>query len=98
MHKSFDWIRPEHKESTCRKDDEEIIDQLISQMNCCLSQLEALKSGEGLRCNTTMTVEGLGKINVYECIYFLSKNAERHISQMQENKNELRGIIWKLEW
>jgi len=89
MHKSFDWIRPEHMEPTGEKADQEIIDQLISQMTRCLNQLETLKNGEGLRYKTTMTVDGLGKINVYEYIQFLSKHAERHIYQMQENKNEL---------
>ena len=89
MHKSFDWIRPEHMEPTGEKEDQEIIDQLISQLTRCLNQLETLKNGEGLRYKTTMTVDGLGKINVYEYIQFLSKHAERHIYQMQENKNEL---------
>ena len=89
IHKSFDWIRPEHMEPTGEKADQEIIDQLISQMTRCLNQLETLKNGEGLRYKTTMTVDGLGKINVYEYIQFLSKHAERHIYQMQENKNEL---------
>lgn len=91
MHKSFDWIRPEHMEPTGEKEDQEIIDQLISQMTRCLNQLETLKNGEGLRYKTTMTVDGLGKINVYEYIHFLSKHAERHIYQMQENKNELNA-------
>jgi len=89
MHKSFDWIRPEHMEPTGEKENQEIIDQLISQITRCLNQLETLKNGEGLRYKTTMTVDGLGKINVYEYIQFLSKHAERHIYQMQENKNEL---------
>jgi len=89
MHKSFDWIRPEHMEPTGEKENQEIIDQLISQMTRCLNQLETLKNGEGLRYKTTMTVDGLGKINVYEYIQFLSKHAERHIYQKQENKNEL---------
>ncbi|HPN69820.1 MAG TPA: DinB family protein [Saprospiraceae bacterium] len=88
MHKSFDWIRPEHMEPTGKKEDGEIIDQLVSQLNKCLNQLELLKNGEGFRYKTTMTVDGLGKINVYEYIQFLSKHAERHIRQMQENKEE----------
>ena len=89
IHKSFDWIRPEHMEPKGEKEDQEIIDQLISQLNRCLNQLELLKNGEGLRYKTTMTVDGLGKLNVYEYILFLSKHAERHIYQMEENKNEL---------
>ena len=88
MHKSFDWIRPEHMEPTGEKTELEITSQLVTQLNRCLNQLEALKNGEGLRYRTTMTVDGLGKINVYEYIYFLSKHAERHIQQMEENKRE----------
>lgn len=91
IHKSFDWIRPEHMEPTGQKSDLEIKDQLISQLNRCLTKLELLKNGEGLRYKTTMTVEGLGKINVYEYIYFLSQHAKRHIQQMKENKTEMES-------
>jgi hypothetical protein len=35
-----------------------------------------------------MTVDNLGKINVYEYIYFLSKHAERHLAQMEGNRLE----------
>ncbi len=92
MHKSFDWIRPEHMEPSGEKSETEVTAQLISQLNKCLNQLELLKNGEGLRYKTTMTVDGLGKINVYEYIQFLSKHAERHIYQMQENKEEFNNI------
>ena len=88
MHKSFDWIRPEHMEPTGQKTDLEIRNQLVSQLNRCLNQLETLRNGEGLRYKTTMTVDRLGKINVYEYIYFLSKHAERHLHQMEENRIE----------
>jgi len=88
MHKSFDWIRPEHMEPKGEKTELEVKDELVSQLNRCLNQLEKLKGGEGLRYRTTMTVDGLGKINVYEYIYFLSNHAKRHIQQMIENKEE----------
>jgi hypothetical protein len=88
LHKSFDWIRPEHMEPSGEKMEFEIIDELVSQLIRCLNHLDRLKGGEGLRYKTTMTVDGLGKINVYEYILFLSKHAERHLAQMKENKNE----------
>lgn len=88
MHKSFEWIRPEHMEPKGEKSEPEIKSELIGQLNRCLNQLEKLKNGEGLLHKTTMTVHDLGKINVYEYIYFLSKHAERHLAQMQENKAE----------
>ena len=88
IHKSFAWIRPEHMEPTGQKTDMEIRDQLISQLNRCLNHLQALKKGEGLLYKTTMSVNELGKINVYEYIYFLSKHAERHLQQIAENENQ----------
>lgn len=91
MHKSFDWLRPEHMEPTGQKSELEIKSQLISQLNQCLTKLELLRNGEGLRYKTTMTVDGLGKINVYEYIYFLSQHAKRHIQQMEENKTEMES-------
>jgi hypothetical protein len=35
-----------------------------------------------------MTVNGLGKIDVYEYIYFLARHAQRHITQMVGNEIE----------
>ena len=63
-------------------------DELLSQLHRCLSHLENLKNGAGLQYKTTMSVQALGKLNVYEYIYFLSKHAERHLTQMEENKTE----------
>ena len=91
IHKSFDWIRPEHMEPKGNKSALEIKEELLTQLNRCLNQLEKLKNGEGLLYKTTMTVNDLGKLNVYEYIYFLSKHAERHIRQMEENKKEFKA-------
>ena len=88
QHKSFDWIRPDHMEPTGEKSELEIIQQLISQMNRCLTHLEELQNGEGLLYSTTMTVDNLGKLNVYEYIYFLNAHAIRHLQQMDENVSE----------
>lgn len=91
QHKSFDWIRPAHMEPTGNKNDFDIRNELITQINRCLNQLDRLKNGAGLLYKTTMTVDDLGKLNVYEYIYFLSKHAERHIQQMEENKIEFEN-------
>lgn len=89
--KSFKWIRPEHMQPKGTKNDFAIKEELIDQMKRCLNYLETLKNGEGLQYKTTMTVNQLGKLNVYEYIYFLSKHAQRHIQQMQNNKNEYKN-------
>jgi len=91
QHKSFPWIRPEHMEPTGAKSEFTIKEEMITQINRCLNYLAQLKNGEGLLFKTTMTVNNLGKLNVYEYIYFLSKHAERHIQQMEESKIEFEN-------
>ena len=88
IHKSFVWIRPEHMEPIGGMNELQIKCEIIEQVSRCLNHLKRLKNGEGLLYQTTMTVHDLGRLNVYEYIYFLSKHAERHVCQMEENEAE----------
>jgi hypothetical protein len=88
VHKSFVWIRPEHMEPSGNKDMDEIRKLLRIQLDECLDILNSLSEGQGLLYRTTMTVNNLGKINVYEYIYFLAKHIERHIEQMTKTELE----------
>ena len=88
LHKSFDWIRPDHMEPSGNKDDRTIKTELKGQLAECLQVLNKLDAGQGTLQLTTMSVNGLGKIDVYEYIYFLSKHAERHLQQIEENRVE----------
>lgn len=85
-HKAFSWIRPDHMEPTGEMEEQMVKATLIQQLNRCLAQLDSLEQGTGLLYKMTMTVQNLGKINVYEFIYFLGKHAERHLQQMRENE------------
>ena len=91
LHKSFPWIRPEHMEPKGEKTLPEVRQQLKDQLNLCLSILNELKNGEGVLYKTTMTVNDLGKIDVYEYIYFLAQHGQRHITQMKKNENEFNS-------
>ena len=91
QHKSFAWIRPEHMEPLSKKTPNEVRAELKNQLQDCLNYLEKLKNGEGVMIKTTMTVNELGKIDVYEYIYFLAQHAARHITQMQKNEAEYLG-------
>lgn len=88
LYQSFNWIRPEHMEPQSLKTNSEIRSLLKKQLDICLNHLLSMPNGEGILYKTTMTVNNLGKIDVYQYIYFLSKHAERHIAQMQKVKNE----------
>lgn len=87
-HKSFEWIRPEHMEPQGNKSLSEVKAVLAEQINECKEILHAIPNGEGILYKTTMTVNQLGKIDVYQYIYFLCQHARRHITQMQGVKDE----------
>lgn len=85
---AFEWIRPEHMEPKGKLYVTEIRSLISRQYYQCVTYLDLMKNGEGLLCKTTMTVNELGKINVYEYIYFLSLHAQRHVIQMKNNEME----------
>lgn len=87
-HRAFEWIRPEHMEPKGALKLSEIRSLIAQQYHQCLHDLDMMKNGEGLLYKTTMTVNQLGKINVYEYIYFLSLHAQRHLTQMENNEQE----------
>ena len=66
----------------------EVRQQLKEQLQQCLGYLDALKDGEGILYKTKMSVNDLGKIDVYEYIYFLAQHGQRHITEMTKNENE----------
>lgn len=88
QHKAFPWARPGHMEPTGTATPEAVMDQLQNQLNRCLNQLDLLRNGEGLLHTTTMTVDDLGRLNVYEYIDFVARHVARHIMQIQQNIEE----------
>ncbi len=88
LHKSFNWIRPKHMEPKAEKTLVQVRQQLKDQVRQCLDNLDKLKNGVGVLYKTTMTVNDLGKIDVYEYIYFLAQHGQRHITQMTKNELE----------
>ncbi|MBD3922152.1 DinB family protein [Paenibacillus sp. PR3] len=86
--KSLKWIRPEHMEPTGDKSLAEVQSLMAEQINECRQILAEIPNGEGILAETTMTVADLGKIDVYQYIYFLCQHARRHISQMERVREE----------
>ncbi|WP_127532142.1 DinB family protein [Paenibacillus kobensis] len=89
-HNSFKWIRPEHMEPNGEKSTAEVKLLLEEQIEECQQMLRQLPNGEGILYKTMMTVNNLGKIDVYQYLYFLCLHARRHISQMQGVMEEYR--------
>jgi hypothetical protein len=84
IHRSFAWVRPEHMEPKGEVTIGEVRKKMGAQFVRCLEILDELKNGEGALAKTTMTVNDLEKLDVYEYIYFLAMHAKRHITQMEK--------------
>jgi len=89
--RSFGWIRPEHLEPSGLQDMRDIRALLKQQFAQCMYNLSLLKNGEGMLVLTNMSVNHLGKLDIYQYIYFLTKHIERHIRQMQRLTRQYEG-------
>jgi hypothetical protein len=87
-HLSFKWIRPEHMEPKGGMCGNELRKRIKEQVERCFHHLELLKNGEGVLYKTTMTVNNIGKLDVYQYIFFLALHAKRHITQMEKVESE----------
>ncbi|HEY5746744.1 MAG TPA: DinB family protein [Chryseolinea sp.] len=91
-HKSFSWERPEHMEPKGDVPINDVRIALRSQLMKCLEHLDTLPNGEGVFYKTAMTVNNIGKLDVYQYIYFLALHAKRHLNQLNANKNEYLSV------
>jgi hypothetical protein len=79
---SFGWNRPDHMEPTGEPSSAEVRVRLYQQLGECLILLQRLEGGVGALCRVTMTVNDLGKIDLYQWQYFLAQHARRHLAQL----------------
>jgi len=89
-HQSFYWNRPEHMEPTGTVDLAAIKSKLQQQLTESLDYLTQLKNGEGILYKTTMSVNDLGKIDVYHYLVFLALHTKRHLTQLEKIKAEFK--------
>lgn len=80
---AFAWMRPEHMEPTGEKSSDEVRALLRAQHQVCLSILAQIPAGEGSLHTVRMSVQALGKLDMYQWLYFLVQHARRHIIEME---------------
>lgn len=88
---SFGWERPEHMEPTGTPTPAEVRAKLYQQLGECLVLLERMADGRGALCLVTMTVNDLGKLDLYQWLFFLAQHARRHLQQLAAIETELSG-------
>jgi hypothetical protein len=84
QHGSFAWVRPAHMEPTGSVSIDEIRQRLAGQLQQCAACLDEMKNGEGVLYKIRMSVNDIGKIDMYHYIYFLVMHINRHLSQMNK--------------
>lgn len=87
---AFPWIRPEHMEPTRVSSLEEIHTRIHTQSQECLEILNSLSQGEGSLYSVRMSVQNLGKMDMYQWLYFLALHQKRHIAQIEQVYQEWR--------
>jgi hypothetical protein len=90
---AFPWQRPDHHQPTGKIGLLEIRREIRNQLNKCLITLDYLPNGEGMLHQTTMSVNNLGKLDVYQYLYFLALHAQRHLRQMEKNENSFMKLL-----
>jgi hypothetical protein len=85
---AFAWQRPDHHQPTGQRTMYEVRRELRNQLERCLITLELLPNGEGILHTITMSVNDLGKLDIYQYLYFLSLHAQRHLKQMRGLEEE----------
>ncbi|MCU0848030.1 MAG: DinB family protein [Spirochaetes bacterium] len=82
---AFTWESPRHMLPTGRAPVDETRNELSGQKAECLRMLEGMKNGEGFRRRITMSVGGMGKIDLYQWIYFIAMHMEWHLSGLRQD-------------
>ena len=77
---AFEWSPPSHMLPTGRRRPAELRAQLQSQRDTCLRFLADLPRGEGRLYSIRMSVHDLGRLDIYQWLYFLAQHARFHLT------------------
>ena len=77
---AFRWNSPGHMIPTGAQSAEEVRSLLAAQRGRCYELLGLMPSGEGRHCSIRMSVFELGKLDMYEWLYFLAQHGRWHLA------------------
>jgi hypothetical protein len=77
---AFDWSPPSHMVPTGSRQPAELRAELENQCEGCLELLAGMPHGEGRLCSIRMSVHGLGRLDMYQWLYFLAQHANYHLA------------------
>jgi hypothetical protein len=89
---AFEWLRPDHMEPGGQKNREEIAITHNQHFVTCLTLLYRIRHGEGSLHKVRMTVQDLGKLDMYQWLYFLGQHAQRHTIEVERVLSEWEAL------
>jgi hypothetical protein len=79
---SFRWLRPAHMTPCGQTSAGDLRAELRRQAAECLALLDRISHGEGALVRLHMSVNDLGRIDLYQWLDFLAQHARRHLRQI----------------
>ena len=89
---AFPWSPPSHMEPAGTREHEELRALLRAQCRQCLELLAGMPAGEGRLCTIRMSVHDLGRLDMYQWLYFLAQHARYHLVLLgRRGERSVRG-------
>jgi hypothetical protein len=86
---AFEWNPPVHMIPTGGRAAAEVRAELKAQREECLELLGAMTRGEGRLYSIRMSVNKLGRLDMYQWLYFLAQHARYHVAWVEKLKEGL---------
>lgn len=89
---AFPWEPPGHMVPTGAKQPAEVRSELSGQLEQCRGLLERMAGGEGKLCSYTMSVYHLGKLDMYQWLFFLAQHGRWHLAFLVRREMDRAGL------
>jgi hypothetical protein len=76
---AFEWTPPAHMVPAGGCDPAKLRGRLEHQRDRCLELLAGMPAGEGRLCTIRMSVHDLGRLDMYQWLYFLAQHGRYHL-------------------
>ena len=87
------WQCHNHHQPLGKRLPSDIRRELRNHLETCLITLEMLPNGEGALHQTPVAFNNIGKLDVYQQVYFLILHAQRHLHQMKKIEHEFPEVV-----
>ncbi len=85
------WVHPDHMTPRGQASGAELRERIRGQANECLTLLDLIDDGKGALLRLHMSVDRLGRIDLYQWLYFLAQHARRHLQRVALIRAEADG-------